>query len=618
MSDSDFGQVFEAGVRGVDVPRPVQDAALAALQGWLLDDSHAEDHAPLRALAEAGAFEELVDAFYRVLPFGTGGRRGAVGIGPNRMNQHTVATSVQGHAEWLKARFSGPLAVVIAYDVRQFADARGVYDASAPPTVMGWTSRQFAELAAEVYAANGVTAHLLPPDAPYFMSTPELSFAVRQLGAQGGLNLSASHNPPDDNGVKVYDARGSQLVPPHDESLLREVARCTSARRVDLQRAVAEGTVQWIGAEVHEAYIDCVAGLADPHGPRGVRLGYTPLHGTGCVHEVLRRAGFSCALHDAQATPDGSFPTVPGHVANPELPVAMAHALDALDVDVVFGTDPDADRIGCEVRHDGGWVHLTGNDIAVLVVDQAVRRAPPGRRPLVIKTEVTSELVRRVAEAGGAVVVPDLLVGFKYIGEVLERLEVEGRFRDLRADEVVFVAGVEESHGVLLTDAMRDKDAAGGAVALAELAAIEAERGRTLVDRLVSLRAAHGDVRCSQIAVRFEGATGAARMESLLQGLRAEPPAAIGGREVLAWVDHHDEAGRLGPFVSDSDRAGRNVLVLTLAAGDDDDGARVVLRPSGTEPKLKVYLQLLGHASSDDRVQQGLERLQEQVRSALL
>lgn len=604
------------GVRGVDVPAAIQDAALEALGAWLDDPAHAGDVPVVADLVARDRFDELVDAFWRVLPFGTGGRRGAVGVGPNRINPHTVATSVQGHARWLRDRHEGDLAVVVAYDVRVFGDARGVYSADAPPDVLGWTSRRFAELAGEVYAANGVTAWLLPPDAPYFMSTPELSYAVRTLGAQGGLNLSASHNPPDDNGVKVYDARGSQLVPPHDESLLEEVARCEGADRMPLDEAVAAGRVRWIGAEVHQGYIDTVAGLARP-GPRGVRLGYTPLHGTGCVHEVLRRAGFDCVLHGPQATADGTFPTVPGHVANPEVPEAMAHALAALDVDLVFGTDPDADRIGCEVRHGGSWVHLTGNDIAVLVVDQAVRRAPEGRRPLVIKTEVTSDLVSRVARAGGAAVIDDLLVGFKYIGNVLERLEVDGGFQGLDAEAVAFVAGVEESHGVLLTDAMRDKDAAGGAVALAELAAQEAEAGRTLVDRLASLRATHGDVRCGQISVRFEGATGASRMGELLGAVRADPPTELAGRAVTAFVDHQDPTGAMGPFVSASDRAGRNVLVISLAAAAGDQGARVVLRPSGTEPKLKVYLQLLGApgtALPDD----GLSRLEAAVRASLL
>ena len=589
---------FEAGVRAVDVPAAVHDAALANLRAWLTDPAYEAYRPTIEGMARHGAFDELVDAFWRVLPFGTGGRRGAVGVGPNRLNPVTVSTSVQGHAAWLRARHEGELHVVIAYDVRCFRDARGVLPADVEVPVMGWTSRRFAELAASVYAANDVIAHLLPADADYFLSTPELSFTIRALGAVGGLNVSASHNPPDDNGVKVYDGRGAQLVPPDDESLLDEVARWSEARTLPLEEAAAAGRVRWLSASHHHDYIAAVAALAGD-GPRGLGVAYTPLHGTGVVHEVLRAAGFDCALHGPQAAPDGAFPTVPGAVANPERPEAMAHALEALDVALVFGTDPDADRLGCEVRHDGGWVHLTGNDIGALLVYQAARHAPAGKRPLVIKTEVTSSLVQRVAEAEGAVVVGDLLVGFKYIGQVLAILEDEGEYRGVSAADVAFVAGVEESHGVLVTPVMRDKDAAGGALLLAELAAEEATQGRTLVDRLLALKQAHGDVRNHQISVRFEGATGAARMAERLAGLRGAPPTSLGDRTVRTWTDHQDPSGRFGAVVSGSDRASRNVLVAELSAGPGDDGARVVFRPSGTEPKLKVYLELRGRPGAD-------------------
>jgi len=595
---------IERGVKGVAVPDAVHQAVMANLDDWL--ERVPADEAAVAGLVAAGRFDELVDAFWRVLPFGTGGRRGKVGVGPNRLNPTTVAASVQGHAAWLQARHDGELHVVIAYDVRRFADARGVYPAGAPPEVMGWTSRRFAELAATVYAANGVVAHLLPPDVGYYMSTPELSFAIRALGAVAGLNVSASHNPPDDNGVKVYDARGGQLVPPDDESLLEEVARWREARTTPLADAIRDGGVRWLPASVHDDYIDAVAALAGD-GPRDIELGYTPLHGTGCVHQILRRAGFSCALHGPQATPDGAFPTVPDGVANPERPEAMAHALEAMEAAVVFGTDPDADRIGCEVRHGGRWVHLDGNELGALAVYQAVRRAPAGRQPLVIKTEVTSTFVQRVAEGAGARVVGDLLVGFKYIAQVLATLEDEGHYRDVAADDVRFVAGVEESHGLLLTDAMRDKDAAGGALALAELAAEEAAGGRTLVDVLDELRDRHGAIRNRQVSVRFEGATGAARMNELLEGLRTSPPGELGGREVVGFDDHQDPDGRFGPLLSDSDRAARNVLVARLEPHDGDEGARVVFRPSGTEPKLKVYVEVVGPRGASRAAEEGVD-----------
>jgi phosphomannomutase len=281
----------------------------------------------------------------------------------------------------------------------------------------------------------------------------------------------------------------------------------------------------------------------------------------------------------------------------------MAHALAAAgpEVELVFGTDPDADRLGCEVRHHGSFVHLTGNDIAALVVSAALSRARgSARRPLVVLTEVTSTFVSRVARAGGAAVVDDLLVGFKYVAEGLRRLQSEGRWRDLPAAEVEFVAGAEESHGVLVTDRIRDKDAAGGAVLLAHLAASARQRGETLIDALDQLRAAHGYVRNDQVSLKYDGATGQQRLAELLDRLRAEPPVAIGERPVLRAIDHRDPAGRFGPFLSESDRAARNVLVYHLSPGAADEGARVILRPSGTEPKLKVYVEVIGLPGLDE------------------
>jgi phosphomannomutase len=301
----------------------------------------------------------------------------------------------------------------------------------------------------------------------------------------------------------------------------------------------------------------------------------------------------------------------------------MAHARAALTgVDLVFGTDPDADRIGCEVWHRGAWVHLTGNDIGALVVAHAVGRAAPGRRPLVITTEVTSALVGRVAAALGAVVIDDLLVGFKYVAEVLRALEEEGRYGDILASDVVFVAGLEESHGVLVTDQIRDKDAAGGALALAELAEDAAGRGGTLVDVLHRLEFEHGAVRTGQLNLQFPGASGAGQMAALLDALRRTPPATIDGRAVQRADDHQDISGRFGPFRSASDRAGRNVLSYGLAPTPGDDGARVILRPSGTEPKLKVYLEVSGPRGLDPagRAEIGarVDRLGAAVRAALL
>lgn len=624
MND-DLDRAF-AGMDGIAVAAEVRAAARSALEAWWNDPRLAAYRAVIAGLVARGRFDELVDAFRQVVPFGTGGRRGAVGVGPNRINPFTVAASVQGHADWLIATAGGaarPAGLVLAYDVRRFEDVRGVYG-GVPSPIDGLTSRDLAELAARVYAANGFTVHLLAERTRY-LSTPELSFTIRALGAAGGLNVSASHNPPDDNGVKVYDARGGQLVPPDDQALLDVVGAVGQVHELAWDDAVASGRIRWLGLELHQAYLDAVSGVAGP-GPRGLGLLYTPLHGTGVVHEALAAAGFTCALHEPQATRDGAFPTVPGGVANPEVPAVMAHALAAAapDVDLVIGTDPDADRLGIEVRHQGAWVHLTGNDIAALVADAAVARASgDGRQPLVVVTEVTSALVGRVARAGGAAVVDDLLVGFKYVAEGLAALERDGAWRGLRASGIRFVAGAEESHGVLVTDRIRDKDAAGGAVLVAAVAAEAKLRGETLVDVLHRLQHAHGYVLDDQVSIAYAGASGPGRLAALLDGLRASPPTALGGRRVTSAVDHRDEGGRFGAFVSPSDRAARNVLVYHLAAdpGANDDGARVILRPSGTEPKLKAYVEVLGRPGLDDagreRVRASIASLCAAVRAAL-
>lgn len=584
------------GIAQLDLPDEVVEGALENLQRWLTEPTFAAYVPQIEGLVDAGRFEVLADAFYRVVPFGTGGRRGAMGVGPNRINAWTIGTSVQGHVDWLRARSGDAedLQVVVGYDVRRFEDVEHVWDPELPNPVLGLSSRDLAELAVRIYAANGVEAIILPRDADRYLSTPELSFTIRALKAHGGVNISASHNPPDDNGIKVYDERGGQLVPPLDGELMDAVETVESVRTLEWEDAVESGRVRFLSASVHRDWVHTVAALAGP-GPRDVGLLYTPLHGTGLVHEVLREAGYRCRVLEEQATPDARFSTVPGLVANPELPESLQLAIDRAgdDVDLILATDPDADRVGAVCRHQGRWVHLSGNDIGVLVAYQVLSRDWK-RRPLVLTTEVTSSLVDTVARAGGAEVVGDLLVGFKYVAEALRILEEEGSYRGIRADEVEFAAGIEESNGCLLTTAMRDKCAAGGALLLAEAAAAAKAQGRTLVDVLDQLKLEHGYIVNTQINVRFPGATGQAGMQRLLDGLRSTPPTALCGRQVVQFTDHRDPNGRFGPIRSATDAASRNVLVFTLGAGSCDEGARVILRPSGTEPKLKVYVELCG------------------------
>lgn len=583
----------QAAFSTLTVPEAVRAAALTRLERWLCDPATVAYVPMIEALAAAGRWELLLDSFYQVIPFGTGGRRGPVGVGPNRINPYTLSSSVQGHCAYLHARFEAP-AVVIAYDVRRFLDARGLYPKEAPNPVMGLSSRDFAELAAGVYAANGVRVHMLPRGSAAWVSTPELSFSIRHLGAQGGLNVSASHNPPDDNGAKVYDERGGQQVPPYDEELVNRVEQVTEVRSLGYEAAVEAGWVLPLGPEVHQAYLRTNLTRSLWTGPRDVRVVFTALHGTGSttVLPVLRAAGFGVELEPTQAEPDGRFPNVPFATPNPEVPQSMDRAValaQATGAELVMACDPDADRLGVVVRHRGGWRFLSGNELGALVVDFALRRGRFTGPPVVFRTEVSSSLVSRVARARGALVVDDLLVGFKYIADGLRALEEQGRFRGIEARVEDFAAGMEESHGVLVTPALRDKDAAGGALLLAESAQEQKQQGRTLVDQLETLWGEVGYVSNRLVSTVMRGATGRARIEQIQASFRASPPRSIGGHPVTAFYDRQDPSGPLGPVLSGTDLGSRDVLVFELG-----QAGRVILRPSGTEPKNKVYAELVG------------------------
>ena len=591
------------GFAGLDIAPAVQEEALTSLHSWLEDPHFGSYRAQIVALIEGARWGTLVDSFYRTLPFGTGGRRGRVGVGPNRFNPWTLGTSVQGHAAWLRARHGeGSLSVVIGYDVRVFYDLSEALIPDVQSPVSGISSREFAELAAEVYAANEITVHL--PPVGTFMSTPELSHAVRAIGAHAGLVISASHNPPDDNGSKFYHSHGGQVVPPYDEQMAQEVASVAAVDRLSIDRARATGLVRELAREVRDQYLHVNLDCSRRPGERGVHVVFTPLHGTGraTVAWVLGAAGFQVDLEPSQADYDGAFPAVPFRAPNPERPATLDAAratAEVLGADLVMGCDPDADRLGVAVHHPrpgpgvrDDWRTLNGNEIAALVVYQALRDRSDD--PVIFKTEVTSRLIERVAQARGARVVSNLLVGFKYIGEAMHLLETQGKYGSMEAHLDSFCAGVEESHGALVTRHIRDKDAAGAAVLLAELASEEKAAGRTLLDTLCHLWDEYGYVHNLLLSTVMRGASGKACIDQIMARMRSSPPDEIGGLEVTAFFDRQDPDGPFGPLLSGTAAASRNVLVWHLGRT-----ARVILRPSGTEPKCKVYVELAGDPGAD-------------------
>ncbi len=592
------------GFAALDVAPPVQERALENLRRWFSEPMFSPYLAQMQALIAAGRWALLLDCFYQVLPFGTGGRRGPVGIGPNRFNTYTLGSSVQGHATFLRAkRGEGPLSVVIAYDVREFRDTRGELEPNVPSPVLGMTSRAFAELAAEVYAAQDIVVWLPAEDT--FVSTPELSFSIRHLRGDGGLNLSASHNPPDDNGGKFYNATGAQEVPPRDEEMAELVEAVTHIERMPIDRARAAGLVKVIGPEVHRAYLDANLRLSLNPQARSAHVVFTGLHGTGrtTVGDVLKEAGFPIDIEPTQAPYDGQFTNVPFRVPNPEVPQSMERACayaNEVDADIVMACDPDADRLGLMCKHplaapNGEWRFFTGNEIACLVASYLLTGKPSeGRNPLVIKTEVTSKLLERVARFHGARVIGHLLVGFKYIGDALERIETHGAFAGIDATLDDFVLGAEESHGVLVTPAIRDKDAAGASLLLGELASEEKAKGRTLVDSLREIWRNVGYVRNDLRNTVMRGAEGRNRIQRIQALLRQDPPQEIAGYTVTAFHDRQDPAGPFGEILSETDRSSRDTLVWELG-----DEARILLRPSGTEPKNKIYVEVCGAPGAD-------------------
>lgn len=587
------------GFRGIDADAALKEQALKFLRQWLTDPEFAAYRPQLRWLLESKQWPGLLDRFYQILPFGTGGRRGAVGIGPNRMNAWTLRASVQGHCEYLKEQFPGvgPLRVVLAYDVRRFEDQRRQYNPDLPNPVLHLSSRDLAQHAACVYVANGIHAFILPPDSKHYLATPELSFTIHFLKAHGGLNISASHNPPDDNGGKFYDERGGQPVPPDDQIMADLVDQVTAIKALPWPEAQRSGRLHWLDETPHRAYIDLCrkTSLVPPPRHDDFTIVFTPLCGVGALTamKTLVELGFRALPVAEQMTPDGQFPNVT-KTPNPEVPESMDRAAALArqhKADLVLATDPDADRLGAMVPdQNGDWHVVNGNQMAALLTHFKLNKLTQQGRlpssPIVICTEVTTSLVTRIARHFKVQIIDDLLVGFKYIADVLWHLEHEGAYGDVRGTPADFVLAVEESHGILATPHIRDKDAAGAALLMAELALDQKRRRQTVIDYLDRLFREFGYFRNEGIAVFLRGLEGKQQMARMMDGLRAAPPRAIAGLEVTQFEDLRDENGRFGPLKGATDAASRNVLVFRCG-----QRARVVLRPSGTEPKAKMYLE---------------------------
>ena len=517
------------------------DTLPARVEAWIAADPDPEARAELRALLDGGARDELAERFAHGLSFGTAGLRGRLGAGPSRINVATIRSASAGLARHLLDAVEGArdAGVVVGHDARH-------------------GSRRFAAEAAAVFSGAGLRAFRLPPHAP----TPLLAFAVRRLGCAAGVMVTASHNPPQDNGYKVYLGDGAQIAPPADEQIAAAIARAGAPNLLPL----GDGGEP---ADVAEDYLAAILGALPAATARDVRIVYTPLHGVGaplCL-EALARAGFPAPhVVAAQAEPDPDFPTVTR--PNPEEPgtldLALAEA-EAHDADVLLANDPDADRLAVAIPGPDGWRRLHGDEIGALLADFLLEHCEDPRRALLVTTVASSTLPARLAEAAGARYA-ETLTGFKWMMRAVAD-----------APEHRLVLAYEEALGYAVSDVVRDKDGISAALVMAQLAATEKRAGRTLQDRLEAIAARHGAHATDQLTLELEGADGQERMRAITERLRREPPASLLGRP-LESVEDLAGGGRLPPA---------DVLILRAS------GVRVVVRPSGTEPKLKCYLEVV-------------------------
>lgn len=554
----------------------VSRAAEANIEKWLTEPKYHEYINEVERMIAREQWSELEDAFFKDVEFGTGGRRGTTGVGSNRINRVTIGESAQALCEYVASTDdqAAQKGIVIACDTRL-------------------SSKELSEFTASVCAANGFRAYLFES----FRATPELSFAVRHLSAAAGIVISASHNPPADNGFKAYWSDGGQIVPPHDKGILEKAAHANEIRSVDFEEAVSDGRIQMIGSEVDEAYIAAVVAEAEGDS-RDLSIIYSPLHGAGqsSVLPVLKAAGFSrISLVEAQMTPDGNFPTVPNGKPNPEEHAANQLAVEQMlaeEADIAITNDPDADRIGVMVRHKGEVVYLNGNQLAVLAADYALKKLSEkgqlNSRHFIAKTIVTTDMLSALAKAYGVQLYGSMLVGFKYIGELIRQKENTTE---------QFVIGGEESYGLLKGTYARDKDGAVGALVLAEYAAELREQNKTLYDRLLELYSEHGIYLETLTNVQLPGANGFTKMQAIMQSLRQDTPQVLAGYAVSAIKDYKTLTRT--SFLDGSTEAiscqQGDVFVFELG----DKKRRVTVRPSGTEPKLKLYVQWHQAAKSD-------------------
>ncbi|MDO8618757.1 MAG: phospho-sugar mutase [Candidatus Daviesbacteria bacterium] len=548
--------------------------ASANITLWLKDPNFKEFVPDIEKLIDEKNWQELEDAFYTRVAVGTGGLRGPVGVGPNKINLRTIGEAAQGLSQFIKD--FGPEAiekgVVVGHEVRKM-------------------SPEFAKLCCEVFAGNGIKSYLMD----HYRSTPELSFAVRHLGTTAGVQITASHNPRTDNGFKFYWSDGGQVVPPLDLKFMDLVTNVKNIERVPFEEAKEKGLIHMVGEDIDKEYFAQIKKLSLVK-TRSAKIVFSPIHGAGLtnVYPILKDEGFDVTVVPEQREPDENFPTAHGDLINPEfrevmeLPISLGEKLGA---DLVINSDPDADRIGVAVKksfNSNELQFMTGNEVGELMVyfvlTQLKKQGKLNKDGLVIETFVTSSLIADIARSYGVKVIDDLLVGFKFIGEIIEKLE--------NKDDFIFAA--EESLGYLRGTFVRDKDAAISSLTLAEMVSELKDEGKTVIDYQNEIYEKYGYYKNILNSVELKGKTGKENIRKIMVGLRDKLPPDLAGVPVLEVIDRLDPEMRL----PEKYRVGKTGDQLTFLLSQDKKW-QVTARPSGTEPKIKYYIQVYGSVNGD-------------------
>ena len=574
--------------------KKINQVAFDEISKWMTDEEFAEFRDSLSEKIQSENWDFLMDAFYRVLIFGTGGIRGVMDIGTNRMNNYMIRWASQAYAQYILKHKSALASkgIAIAYDSRH-------------------NSETFMKETARVLAANGIPVHIYD----YYKATPQLSFTVRHLGCAGGIVLTASHNPPQFNGYKVYDENGVQVLPDVGVEIEEEFKNISTINKMDFGEAVDKGLILYIPKEVDQAFAES-AKKASIYGGRNVKIVFSPLHGVGSqsVLPVLKELGFEdIVLVDEQMSLDGDFPNVTGHFPNPEFPVVYDRAIELaknVGADIILVSDPDADRLGMAIPdREGNWKSLDGNRGAVLmtyfILDTLSRQNKIPENPVMVKTSVTTELFRDVAEGFGVEVIGDLLVGFKFIGDRIQNLPPEKHF--------IFAA--EESVGYLYGTAYRDKGAETPAVIAAEMAVYCKENNITPTDLLEQIYEKYGYYAERLFYKEIQGFGAFDQMNLAMKKLRENLPKEIGGRKVLKVLDRSNgelRDAQTGELLETRNWDKGDMLSFFFT---DDERTVIHARPSGTEPKMKYYTNVKGRLNekSKDEIMAEAEVLEKAI-----